>query len=150
MNIREATLEDLSALQALEQNIIDSERPYHRYIKNNDATYYDIGALISNPDSQVVVVESDGDIKGSGYAQIRPSNSYFTHEQHCYLGFIYLEPELRGKALGGEIIEVLKAWGVERGSRHFHLNVYAANESAIRSYEKAGFEKVSVMMELVV
>ena len=94
-------------------------------------------------------MESGAEIIGSGYAQIRQSKSCFTHEKHCYLGFIYLDSEYRGKALGREIIEALKQWGTSRGMQHFHLNVYADNAAAIRAYEKAGFNKVSVMMELV-
>jgi len=33
--------------------------------------------------------------------------------------------------------------------QHYHLNVYSENESAIRAYEKGGFKKVSVLMELI-
>jgi len=132
LRYRAATYEDLTSLLKLEQNIIDSERPYDPFIRNEDVTY------------------SDGEVVGSGYAQIRPSKSCHNHERHCYLGFIYLEPEQRGKALGRGIIETLKEWGISQGTQHFHLDVYSENESAIRAYEKAGFKKVSVKMELVV
>lgn len=150
MNIREATLEDLSSLLTLEQNIIDSERPYDPFIREDNVTYYDIPELISNSDSYLAVVESNDVIVGSGYAQIRESKTYHTHESHCYLGFIYLEPDYRGKSVGRLIVENLKEWGIGRGMRHFHLNVYSENDSAIRAYEKAGFTKVSIKMEYVV
>ena len=97
----------------------------------------------------MIVMQSDGEIVGCGYAQIRQSRSCHTHEKHCYLGFIYLNSEYRGKALGRQLIESLKEWGMSKKMRHFHLNVYSANDAAIRAYEKAGFNKVSVMMELV-
>ena len=96
------------------------------------------------------MVESERKIIGSGYAQIRPSKSCHIHDKHCYLGFIYLEPEYRGKAIGSAILDALKDWGLNQGLRNFHLDVYAENVSAIRAYEKAGFNKVSVKMELVV
>ena len=149
ITIRQASLEDLPDLLKLEQNIIDSERPYDPYIKEDNVSYYDIPELISDAGSHLVVVESGNEIIGSGYAQIRPSKPCLTHEKHCYLGFIYLKPVHRGKALGHKIIDKLKKWGVSKGMQHFQLGVYAENKSAIRAYEKAGFKNVSVMMELI-
>ena len=148
MNLREASINDLSKLLELEQKIIDSERPYHLFIKENDVTYYDLQNLISDANSYLVVMESGDEIIGSGYAQIRASKSCYTHDKHCYLGFIYLEPEYRGQSLGSKILDSLKEWGTNQGMKHFQLEVYSQNESAIRAYEKAGFNKVSVKMEL--
>lgn len=150
IRFREATTADVPSLLSLEQNIIESERPYDRFLKNKDVTYYDIPELITDPDSHLLVVESEKRIIGSGYAQIRPSRSIHRYDSYCYLGFIYLEPEHRGKAIGRTIIEKLKDWGLHKGISHFQLNVYAENKAAIRAYEKAGYNKVSVLMELVV
>ena len=150
ITVREASAEDLSSLLRLEQRIIDSERPYDPFLKEDDVSYYDIPNLISDSDSHLIVLESDSEIVGSGYAQIRQSSLCHMHEKHCYLGFIYLEPTFRGKALGKIIVDALKEWGIKKGMQHFQLNVYRENESAIRAYEKAGFNKVSVMMELIV
>jgi len=57
-------------------------------------------------------------------------------------GFIYLEPFHRGKAVGKVIIEALKEWGKAKGMKHFQLNVYSENESAIHACEKAGINTV--------
>lgn len=134
----------------MEQNIIDSERPYDAYIRENEVTYYDIPALITDEDTFVAVLETDDQIVGCGYAQIRNSKACLCHDKHCYLGFIYLHSEHRGKALGQKIVESLKEWGLNKGMKHFQLGVYSENTGAIRAYEKAGFKQVSVMMELVV
>lgn len=150
INIREAAIEDVDSLLVLEQGIIDSERPYDRFLKENNVTYYDFPELISDADSYLMVVESNDRIVGSGYAQARVSRPCHVHDQHCYLGFIYLEPEFRGRGLGASIVEDLKQWGLNRGLSHFHLNVYSDNKSAIRAYEKAGFSQVTGLMELVV
>lgn len=147
--IREATVADLSRLRDLEQKIIDSERPYDASIRENNVSYYDLEKLISDSRSYLVVVDAGAEIVGSGYAQIKPSLSHCSHDNHCYLGFIYLEPECRGKALGQGIIDELKAWGVNQGMQYFQLNVYSENAGAIRAYEKAGFAKLAVRMELV-
>jgi len=129
--------------------MVEAERPYYAFIKET-VTYYDLEALIAEDDSHLLVVESEGKIIGSGYAQIRDSGTSYTYETLCYLGFIYLEPGHRGKAIGQTMLELLKDWGIAKGLAHFHLDVYADNESAIRAYEKAGFKKLTVKMELIV
>jgi len=148
LKFREATKEDLIRLLELEQNIIDSERPYDQFIKEQ-VTYYDLSSLMSESDSFVMVAESDSEIVGCGYAQIRASRQCHTHDKHCYLGFIYLEPAYRGKSLGSGIIDTLKDWGLKQGMHHFRLDVYAQNEAAIRAYEKYGFNRVTMHMELI-
>ena len=150
INIREALEADLPRLRELEQKIVDSERPYDAFLKDDGVTYYDLENLISDPNSYLLVVESECEVIGSGYAQIRNSRLCHVHDKHCCLGFIYLEPEHRGKAIGKSILDSLKDWGERQGLLHFHLDVYAENVSAIKSYEKSGFKKVSVKMELVV
>ena len=150
MKLREATIDDLPCLLELEQGIIESERPYDPFIKEKDVSYYDIPKLLSDSESIVMLMESNDGIVGCGYAQIRESKIYVTHDKHCYLGFIYLQAQYRGQALGQRILDALKEWGVDRGVRHIQLGVYSDNIGAIRAYEKAGFKKVSVMMELVV
>lgn len=149
-NFRLATIDDVTSLLLFEQGIIESERPYYEFIKTESVTYYDIPGLIADEDSYLIVVETDNRIIGSGYAQQRPSRSCFEHDFHCYLGFIYLEPEFRGKGLGADIIERLKVWGLGRGLSHFQLNVYSENTFAIRAYEKAGFRMITTLMEVVV
>ena len=150
MNLRKANIDDLPSLLKMEQSIIDSERPYDAYIKDKDVSYYDLPELISSDDSLVVVLESSEGAVGCGYAQIRDSKPCHLHDQHCYLGFIYLESEYRGKGLGQKILSALKEWGIAKGMQHFQLGVYSDNAGAIRAYEKAGFKQVSVMMELVI
>jgi len=149
VNIREARKEDISSLLMLEQGIINYERPYDALIKESNATYYDIPKLISDPESYVIVMESSEEIIGSGYAQIRDSKTCHIYEKHCYLGFIYLQNKYRGRALGHQILDALKQWGKSKGMRHFQLGVYAENDAAIRAYEKSGFKKMSIVMELV-
>lgn len=150
LTLRPATPADLPRLRELEQGIIDSERPYDAFIREDNVTYYDLENFIADADSHLIVLETKDGIIGSGYAQIRESKASHSYEQHCYLGFIYLEPDYRGQALGKTILDALKDWGMKRGMTHFLLDVYAKNVSAIRAYEKAGFSPLSVTMELVV
>ena len=149
LNYRPAQISDITRLLELEQQIVDSERPYDPAIMAQGVTYYDFDKLISDPNTFLLVVDSGTDIIATGYAQMRPSRDCHTHDIHCYLGFIYADPAYRGKGIAGNIIDKLKGWSFERDVRSFYLDVYASNDVAIRAYEKAGFAQSTVKMELL-
>ena len=148
MIFREATLDDLSRLVELEQAIIESERPYNSSIKDENVSYYDLVSLIGEIDTKLLVVEIEGQIIGSGYAQVRNSRPYFKHSRHCYLGFIFVEPDFRGQGLAKTILDRLIQWGKSQGLSTFQLDVYSANQYAVKLYEKLGFNTLTVNMEL--
>jgi len=149
LNYREANQGDLPALIQFEQLLVDSERSYDSCIKSTDATYYDMKKLMSATDSYVLVAEADDGIVATGYAQIRASKIEFqTHKEYCHIDFIFVEPRFRGKGVAQVVIYHLKEWAVARGIYRIYLETYIENEAAIRAYQKLGFKKLLVTMEL--
>jgi ribosomal protein S18 acetylase RimI-like enzyme len=148
--IREANLEDISALLELEQCVIEAEKPFNSSIKTEKTYYYDIDNLISNKDSCLIVVEDSSDIVATGYAKIRESKVAFNHDKHSYLGFMFVSPEHRGKAINQKVMSHLIEWSKSKGIADFYLDVYSQNESAIKAYEKAGFEPCLMEMKLCI
>lgn len=148
LNFREASIDELPALLDLEQAVIDSERPFNEKIKHQDATYYDLPALIAGDDSCLLVAEQAGRIVATGYVQIRTSKPSRVHRQHGYIGFMIVDPGLRGQGVNKQIMDRLLAWGAERNVTTYSLDVYAQNEAAIRAYEKAGFKPLMLEMQL--
>ena len=148
MKYREAVLEDLDDLYMIEQKVIEAERPFNSSIKAGKTTYYDIEKLILDSHSCLIVAEDDGEIAGTGYAQIRASKESLQHDGHSYLGFMYVSPQHRGKGINGEIVDILIAWSHAQGVKDYYLDVYAGNASAIRAYEKIGFQPCLVEMKL--
>lgn len=146
--LREATVDDFSALAALEQKVIEAERPYNSSLKERDAFYYDIENLISDPDSRLVVGEISGDIVATGYVQVRHSKPAVDHDKHGYLGFMYVAEQHRGLGLNKAILQDLVAWGQQQGVADFYLDVYVENNSAVRAYEKFGFRGSLLEMKL--
>ncbi|SDX61040.1 GNAT family N-acetyltransferase [Marinobacter mobilis] len=146
--IREARDGDYSSLVALEQKVIDSERPYNASLKREGAYYYDIEKLISDHDSRLVVGEISGFIVATGYVQVRRSKPALDHDSHGYLGFMYVKEEYRGLGLNKVILQDLVSWGQRRGLTDFYLDVYAENNSAVRAYEKFGFRGSLLEMKL--
>lgn len=145
--VRPADLRDLDVLLKFEQAIIEAERPFDETIRSGASVhYYDLRALISSPDAEVLVAELDSKIVASGYARIEVSESYLEHDKHSYLGFMYVIPEHRGKGVNKRIVEALEAWSLARGVREMRLEVYADNAAAIKAYEKCGYEGLVLEM----
>lgn len=148
MQFRQATLSDVNVLLALEQAVVDAERPFNSAIKVQGARYYDIPALITDDDSHLLVAEDNGAIVATGYVQIRQSKPSLEHNVHGYLGFMYVAPAYRGMGLNKEIIDTLMAWAESKQVFDFYLDVYADNRAAINAYEKVGFQPSMLEMKL--
>ncbi|GJM13169.1 MAG: hypothetical protein DHS20C12_15720 [Pseudohongiella sp.] len=149
MKFREATLEDLPVLEELEQAVVEAERPYNATIRDGRPRYYDIADLISSDRSCLLVAEDTeaAGIVATGYAQLRTSKKSLKHDFHSYLGFMYVSPGYRGQGVNQQIVDRLTRWSVGQGADYLYLDVYSANESAIKAYEKAGFTSSIVEMK---
>jgi GNAT superfamily N-acetyltransferase len=143
---RKATLADMDTLQQFEQGVIAAERPFDPTLKEGHINYYDLNELITAPHIQLVVAELDGELIGSGYARIENSKIYLRHQQHAYLGFMYVLPQHRGKGVNKIVINALKEWARSRRITELRLEVYYKNAPAIKAYEKVGF--ISHMIQM--
>ena len=147
VTVRPASLADLDRLLEFEQAIIETERPFDRTISPGaDVHYYDLAALISSRDAEVLVAEIGPYVVASGYARIDASNLYLRHREHSYLGFMYVVPQHRGKGINKRIIEGLEAWSRSRGVTEMRMEVYAENGPAVKAYEKSGYSKLILEM----
>lgn len=146
--VRKAILSDLPILLEFEQGLIKAERPMDPTIKDGKINYYDISEFIKNDNSDVFVVELDGEIVASGYAKIKNDRPYLKHKKQGYLGFMFVPPDLRGQGLNKLILDALLKWCSQRKIDEIRLDVYDDNPSAIRAYEKAGFKKHLINMRL--
>ena len=145
--VRRADLDDLEQLLTFEQAMIEAERPFDETIRRgDDVHYYDLEALISSPEAEVLVAELGSEIVGSGYARLEASEAYLEHDKHSYLGFMYVVPEHRGKGVIRMIITALEAWSLSQGVREMQLEVYADNAAARKAYEKSGYGGLLITM----
>ncbi|MGE8554724.1 MAG: GNAT family N-acetyltransferase [Chryseobacterium jejuense] len=149
MITREATAQDLEILLTFEQGIVSAERPFNITLIDGEIHYYDLNEFIQSPDATLIVVEDNEEIVASGYALIKKSEKNYTNFQsYAYLGFMYVKPEYRGKGINKIITDELVNWSKARNISEIRLDVYAENESAVKAYEKAGFEPLLLTMRL--
>jgi len=146
--LRPATLNDLDTLLSFEQGIITAERPFDPTLKPGHINYYDIAAMITAPDVEVVVACAGAEIIGSAYARIETSKIYLKHSRHAYLGFMFVKPKYRGQGINQLIINYLKGWAISNNITELRLEVYNDNLPAIKAYEKVGFQKLLILMRI--
>lgn len=144
--IRKATINDLDTLLVFEQGVIAAERPFDPTLKTVHTNYYDIEKMIPATNVELVVAELGGELIGSGYARIENAKPYLQHQQHAYLGFMYVAPAHRGKGINRMIMETLEAWARTQNITELRLDVYQQNDAAIKAYEKTGFIKHMIAM----
>jgi GNAT superfamily N-acetyltransferase len=145
-SIRKATLKDIPVLKDFEQGLIRDERPFDPTIRPDPVHYYDLKALIEDPNTCFLVAFGEGGIFASGYATRKKPRHYLDHEAFAYFGFMYTRPKFRGHGINGEIVKALKEWAVGQGLFEMRLTVYPENRPAVRAYEKVGFESHLVEM----
>lgn len=146
--VRKATLYDMETLLRFEQGVIKAERPFDITLKPGTIHYYDIEEMIKASHIELVVAELNGKIVGSGYARLEEAKPYLRHARHAYLGFMYVDPNYRGRGVNQKIIEALRTWSLSQNVSEMRLDVYFKNDNAIRAYEKAGFTKHMVEMRM--
>ncbi len=144
--IRKATINDLDTLLVFEQGVISAERPFDPTLKTVHTNYYDIEKMIPASNVELVVAELGGELIGSGYARIENAKPYLQHQQHAYLGFMYVVPAHRGKGINRMIMETLEAWAKAQNITELRLDVYQQNDAAIKAYERVGFAKHMIAM----
>lgn len=146
--IREASPADLGTVLAFEQGVVRAERPFTDVLKDGEVHYYDVAALIESSQTMLLVAELNGELVGTGHATLKQSLEYLSHDRHAYLGLMYVTPECRGQGIVQQIIDKLVEWAKSKGIDECYLDVYSANEPAVRAYEKYGFRKNLVEMKL--
>lgn len=140
LTVRSARIADLPTLLAFEQGIIRAERPFDHMLKPDPISYYDIREMIDSADAEVAAAEIDGRLVGSGYAKKKLSRHYLSPEYHAFIGFLFVEPEYRGRGINQCVLDHLFEWARQNKLPEVHLTVYPSNQSAIRAYEKVGFK----------
>ncbi len=133
--LRPATADDAPTLAA-----ILAEPEVARWWPNYDVQRVR-DELLGAADTVVFVVEVDGQVVGSIQYVEEPSPDY----RHASID-VFLHPDWHGKGLGTDAVRTLARYLVhDKGHHRLAIDPSAANERAIRTYERVGFRRVGVM-----
>jgi ribosomal protein S18 acetylase RimI-like enzyme len=148
ISIRTARISDLQTLLEFEQGVIEAERPLDPFLAEGALSYYNIPELIASDQIHFVVAVCQNKLVASGYLSLENSKHYHKNPTHGYIGFIYVKPEFRGKRISNFVLATLQSWAKEKNLNELRLDVYSNNPSAIKAYERFGFEKSLVNMRI--
>ena len=70
------------------------------------------------------------------------------HDKYSSLRFMYVDNEFRGMGINKMITDHLIKWSKDQNINHAILHVYVENSKAIKAYEKAGFKKSRIEMNM--
>jgi aminoglycoside 6'-N-acetyltransferase len=97
--------------------------------------------LIDSPESAVFAIEHDGEVVGAIMYVEEPSPDY----RHASID-VFLHPDWHGKGLGTDAVRTLARHLVhDRGHHRLAIDPAAANDKAIRTYQRVGFQPVGVL-----
>ena len=136
LTFRDITLEDRALILPMVEDFYQGDAVLHPVETEIMERSFQDAADPLEPLLRGILIEVDG--QPAGYIYITQCYSAEVGGRCVFLEEIYLMPAFRGRGLGGEIL----AW-IERQyptARRFRLEVNDINRSAIRLYEKSGYE----------
>jgi GNAT superfamily N-acetyltransferase len=132
--IRPAAPADVDAIFALMLELAGFEKLTHLFTAT-EAGVHD--ALFgARPSAEALVAVDAG--KTVGYALFFHNFSTFLAKRGLYLEDLYVQPAMRGKGLGKQMLRELAALALERQCGRFEWTVLDWNQNAIDFYEKMG------------
>jgi GNAT superfamily N-acetyltransferase len=104
--------------------------------------------LADESHSVYVGVDEEGDV--AGYINVHWLSYLFLPGPEGYISELFLRPSARGKGLGAELLETVKAEAHERGASRLSLLNNRSRESYERGfYQKHGWEERQLMANFI-
>ena len=102
--------------------------------------------LIGDDRCLCVVAERDGEAVGYLAGRLRDADT-LRPVGVAELESMYVREGSRDSGVGARLVEEFLGWARERGAERASVTAYAANERAIRFYERLGFAARSLSLE---
>ncbi|MFC0003955.1 GNAT family N-acetyltransferase [Micromonospora siamensis] len=136
VTLRPATDDDVAALAA-----IRAHPEVRRWWRGDDDLAGTVRADLDDDELTVYAVEHDGRVVGAIQWYEESDPDY----RHASLD-LFLDPEVRGRGLGGDAIRTLARHLIDSHGHHrITIDPAAANTAAIRAYAKVGFRPVGIL-----
>jgi Acetyltransferases len=123
--VRPSRLDDLDALEALENRCFTADRMSRRSFR----------AALRSPRAAVLVVPGASPVQLSGAAVL----FFRANSETARLYSIAVAPEARGQGVGKRLLSAVERAARIRGARAIRLEVSVSNKSALALYRKSGY-----------
>ena len=129
----------VAAWRATYRGLIDDAALEDRTVAKRIGQWKDVVEGRAFPDHTVDVVEMDGTIEG--FSRVGPSDDPDADlEPTVHVYSLYVDPDARGKGLGGALLDHVLDDAASSGYTLATLYVLIGNDSARRFYERRGWE----------
>ena len=152
--IRRARTEDAVSLGDLGALLVEEHHTFDalRFIAPTAETPRRYGAFLVSqldaPHTLILVAESAGRVIGYGYAALQGFDYMALRGPAAVLQDLIIEPESRGRGVGGRLLAAILEEMRDRGAPRIVLSTAWRNEGAQRLFERTGFRKTMVEMTL--
>ena len=148
ITIRRATEEDVETIQRFGFELLDFERQNWDPTLDAKWPFTEEGKqkyLAAIRNKYTIIAEKDGEPVGYLIGKIIDASPDSARPiKQAYLENIYVSESVRGANIGGEIFASFKTYCKSEGVSRINVSVLAANENAVKFYEKVGFSPRSI------
>ncbi|GHC05484.1 GNAT family N-acetyltransferase [Cerasicoccus arenae] len=150
VTIRRGQPNDLAAIRTLDQLLIAHDRQFDpsldaSWSESVEATEFFVGRL--SGDGVCFVAEADGVVVGSLLGAMSEVASYRRPACLVEAETLFVHPDQRGGGVGRRLMDAFLDWAQEQGAVKISLRVSAANNEAIRLYDKLGYTPYDLILE---
>jgi GNAT superfamily N-acetyltransferase len=111
------------------------------------ALHGELMRALREPRCRLFVAEVAGRVGGFVLAQLDPEGEDGRAPGGCWIHELYVEPELRGKGVGSELVARAEAFFAEQGVSRVAVRVEALNRGGLRFWARRGFAERARILE---
>ena len=106
--------------------------------------------IIDHPDSQFVLVAEHeaGKLIGFLEVSIRPFVEDCETDHVGYLEGWYVQPEVRGRGIGRELVRIAEQWAREKGCEEMASDAEIGNDLSLSAHQALGYSETSRLIHL--
>ena len=107
--------------------------------------------LLTQPDKAIFVYEDEG-VQGYAFVQMEDVHDDILLQdmRTLYIDDICVDEQARGKHVGKQLFEHVRAYAEKLGCRAITLNVWEGNDAAMAFYRKLGMSVRKTCMEMMI
>ncbi len=154
MEIRKAEKGDLLGIGTLLSQVLEVHHKGRPDLFRTGVKKYtdeEVLEILSDPLRPVFVAVEEGKVLGYAFCifQDTKDSHVLTDIKTLYIDDFCVDENCRGKSVGKQLYEFVKAFAKEEGCYNLTLNVWNFAESAIPFYEKMGMQIQKIGMESI-
>ena len=154
IHIRQASEKDIPALMNLLSQVLEVHaviRPDLFVSGTRKYTEEELREILADPSRPVFVAEEDGGpVAGYCFCVLRAEHSNCGRDSETlYIDDLCVDETCRGRHIGADLFDFVKAEAKRRGCYHLTLNVWEGNSNALAFYQKRGLKTQKTVMEMI-